>query len=97
VDAVPEPAIYQWTNQVFDQQGKRWAQVDAGGYPSSYWRSGDILGYEFDLAVPPDLPFGGYLWRLGQYTLPNVVTVPVIDAAGLPQSDAFEFQVSVEP
>lgn len=94
---VPAPAMYQWTNQLFDQQGKRWAQVDAAGYPVVYWRNGDIIGYEFSLNLPGDLPTGDYVLRIGQYTLPDIATVPVIDAAGLPQSAAFEFQVLVQP
>jgi hypothetical protein len=97
VDEVPAPATYQWTNQLFDKQGKRWAQVDTAGYPVAYWRSGDVIGYEFGLNLPGDLPDGTYVLRIGQYTLPDIATVPVIDAAGLPQSDAFEFQVSVNP
>jgi hypothetical protein len=97
VDEVPAPATYQWTNQLFDPQGKRWAQVDTNSYPANDWRVGDIIGYEFNLELPGDLPYGEYVLRIGRYTLPDVVTVPVIDVAGLPQSDAFEFQVRVEP
>ncbi len=97
VDSLPPPATFQWTNQLFDAQGKRWAQVDAAGYPAQYWRAGDIIGYEFKLDLPGDLPDGDYVLRVGQYTLPDVATVPVIDAAGLPQSAAFEFQVAVQP
>lgn len=94
---VPAPAMYQWTNQLFDQQGKRWAQVDAAGYPVVYWRNGDIIGYEFSLNLPGDMLAGDYVLRIGQYTLPDIATVPVIDAAGLPQSDAYEFHVLVKP
>ncbi len=94
---VPAPATYQWTNQLFDGRGKRWAQVDAAGYPAAYWRNGDIIGYEFSLNLPGNLPTGDYVLRIGQYTLPDIATVPVIDAAGLPHSAAFEFQVLVEP
>ena len=97
VESVPVPATYQWTNQLFDGQGKRWAQVDAAGYPVSYWRSGDIIGYAYSLDLPGDLPSGDYVLRIGQYTLPDIATVPVIDVAGLPQSDAFEFHVWVKP
>lgn len=97
VDSLPAPAAYQWTNQLFDTPGKRWAQVDAAGYPAQYWRAGDIIGYEFKLDLPGDLPNGEYVLRVGQYTLPDVATVPVIDAAGLPQSAAFEFRVAVQP
>lgn len=97
VDDVPAPAKYQWTNQLFDRQGKRWAQVDAAGYPAAYWRRGDIVGYEFSLSLPSDLPAGDYVLRIGQYTWPDVKTVPTIDTAGLPQSDAFELHLVVQP
>ncbi|MFN8596947.1 MAG: glycosyltransferase family 39 protein [Anaerolineae bacterium] len=97
VDSVPALAMYQWTSQLFDKQGRRWAQVDAAGYPAAYWRSGDIVGYEFGLNLPSDVPTGDYVLRIGQYTWPTVTTVPTIDAAGLPQSDAFEFHLTVKP
>ena len=97
VDDVPAPATYHWTNQLFDKQGRRWAQVDAGGYPAPYWRVGDIIEYQFKLDLPGELPTGAYVLRVGQYTWPEVATVPVIDAAGLPQSDAFELPVRVGP
>lgn len=97
LDEASSAADYHWTNQLFDAHGKRWAQVDAAGYPARYWRRGDIVGYQFSLDLPGDLPAGDYVLRLGQYTFPGVATVPVIDSAGLPQADAFEYRVSVEP
>jgi hypothetical protein len=89
-------ADYHWTNQLFDAQGKRWAQTDAAGYPARYWRRGDIVSCQFGLDLPGDLPPGDYVLRLGQYTYPDVATVPVLDAAGLPQADAFEYRVAMK-
>ena len=97
LDEVSATADYHWTNQLFDAQGRRWAQADAAGYPARYWRRGDIVGYQFSLDLPGDLPSGDYVLRLGQYTFPDVATVPVIDVAGLPQADAVEYRVAVEP
>jgi hypothetical protein len=96
LDEAAATTDYHWTNQLFDAQGKRWAQVDVAGYPARYWRRGDIVNYQFSLDLPDDLPAGDYVLRLGQYTFPDVATVPVIDVAGLPQADAFEYRVSVK-
>ncbi len=32
-----------WTAQLWDKNGRRWAQVDDNGYPARYWRAGDVI------------------------------------------------------
>jgi hypothetical protein len=86
---------YHWTNQLFDQAGKRWAQVDGVGLPSASWRAGDIVQLNFKIDLPPDMPEAGYLLRIGQYTYPDITSVPVIDALNNPQSDAVEIPITI--
>ncbi len=58
------------------------AQADGVGYPSNYWRDGDLVISFFDLR-PITFPI-----RVGMYEYPSVVNVSVMDAAGTPYSDA---------
>ena len=86
---------YHWTAQLWDKDGRRWAQVDDNGYPARYWRAGDVIMQPMTLEVPSDVPAGDYMLRVGQYTWPDVEPVLSIDVAGNPQSDAVEIPVRV--
>jgi hypothetical protein len=86
---------YHWTAQLWDKAGRRWAQVDDNGYPSRYWRAGDVITQDLLLDLPADLPMGDYVLRIGQYTWPDVKPVLSLDVAGNPQSDAVEFALRV--
>ena len=92
----PSMEEYHWTAQLWDRNGRRWTQVDDNGYPTRYWRAGDVITQELVLAVPPDVPAGDYLLRIGQYTWPDVKPVLVLDIMGNPQSDAVEIPLRVE-
>jgi hypothetical protein len=94
---IDQPATdeYHWTAQLWDKNGRRWAQVDDNGYPSRYWRSGDVITQDLRLDIPADIPTGDYVLRIGQYTWPDVKPVLVIDVMGNPQSDAVEIPVRV--
>ncbi len=72
---VPAAADYHFFNHA--QNG----QVDGAGYPSRYWRDGDVYLSFFDFQ--PSGPV-----RVGMYEYPAVTNVPVLDEAGLPYSDA---------
>ncbi len=90
------PSIdYHWTNQLFDQTGKRWAQVDSAGFASRSWRAGDVILFAFQIDLPSDLPAGDYKLRVGQYTYPDIASVPVLDVMNNPRSDAIEIPVTV--
>ncbi len=91
----PSTEEFHWTAQLWDKSGRRWAQVDDNGYPTRYWRAGDVITQDLLLAVPADLPAGDYVLRIGQYTWPDVKPVLVIDVMGNPQSDAVEIPVWV--
>ena len=94
---IDQPAAdeYHWTAQLWDKAGRRWAQVDDNGYPSRYWRVGDVIVQPLTLDVPSDVPTGDYVLRVGQYTWPDVKPVLTLDVAGNPQSDAAEIPVRV--
>jgi hypothetical protein len=87
---------YHWTAQLWDKSGRRWAQVDDNGYPTRYWRAGDVITQNLVLDIPADLPAGDYVLRVGQYTWPEVKPILTIDVMGNPQSDAVEVPVRVE-
>ena len=86
---------YHWTAQLWDKNGRRWAQVDDNGYPTRYWRAGDVVVQDLLLDMPTDVPAGEYVLRVGQYTWPDVKPVLVIDVMNNPQSDAVEIPVRV--
>jgi hypothetical protein len=86
---------YHWTAQLWDKAGRRWAQVDDNGYPTRYWRAGDVITQDLTLDLPAELPAGDYALRIGQYTWPDVKPVLSLDVAGNPQSDAVEIPVRV--
>ncbi|NTU64198.1 MAG: hypothetical protein HGB05_12560, partial [Chloroflexi bacterium] len=86
---------YHWTAQLWDKNGRRWAQVDDNGYPTRYWRAGDVITQDLLIDIPGDMPAGDYVLRIGQYTWPEVKPVLTIDVLGNPQSDAVEIPVRV--
>jgi hypothetical protein len=91
----PAAEEFHWTAQLWDKSGQRRAQVDDNGYPTRYWRAGDVVTQDLLLAVPAELPAGDYVLRVGQYTWPEVKPVLVVDVMGNPQSDAVEIPVRV--
>jgi len=94
---IDQPATeeYHWTAQLWDKNGRRWAQVDDNGYPTRYWRAGDVITQDLLIDIPADIPPGDYALRIGQYTWPEVKPVLTLDVAGNPQSDAVEIPVRV--
>jgi 4-amino-4-deoxy-L-arabinose transferase-like glycosyltransferase len=63
-----------------------WAQDDSEpcrrGYPTSAWRSDEIVIDPYALAVPEDAPAGAYQIAIGFYEWPAMQRLPVLDAAG---------------
>jgi len=58
--------------KLMDANGKTWASLDQmpgdGTYPTSRWLRGEIVRDVHSLHLPPDMPDGLYLLRLGLYT-----------------------------
>jgi hypothetical protein len=63
-------------------------QQDAVGYPTVYRNKGDRILSVFDITSPEQVPMKPEWARVGLYTYPEVVNVPVIDEAGNPVADA---------
>ncbi|CAG0933710.1 hypothetical protein TFLX_03188 [Thermoflexales bacterium] len=91
----PSSEEFHWTAQLWDKRGRRWAQVDDNGYPTRYWRAGDVITQDLLLDVPGEIPTDDYVLRIGQYTWPEVQPVLTLDVAGNPQSDAVEIPARV--
>ena len=90
----PDNADYHFFNHLVDAEGRRWGQRDGPGYPTRYWRAGDLIVSWFDVEIPADAPSGDLRVRTGMYTYPDVAGVPVVDAQGQPVSDAVEWGLS---
>jgi hypothetical protein len=67
-----------------DSDKAQWGQRDAVGYPSALRRKGDRIVSSFDITKPEAEPSEPYWVRIGLYTYPEVIDLPVIDSAGNP-------------
>ncbi|MCR4405436.1 MAG: glycosyltransferase family 39 protein [Anaerolineae bacterium] len=92
--SAPDHTDYHFFNHLVDAEGRRWGQRDGPGYPTRYWRAGDLIVSWFDVEIAADAPSGGLRVRTGMYTYPDVAGVPVVDAQGQPVSDAVEWELS---
>ena len=81
-------ADYHWFTHLIGPDGQRWGQVDGSGYPAQAWRPGDVIALRFGpFTLPLDAPSGRYHVRIGMYTYPEIVNVPVLDSGGNPVGD----------
>lgn len=73
-----------------DGQGRRYAQEDRSGYPTSSWREGDLIWQWSDLTLPADAAAGEYFVELGVYdaNAPGQLRLPVFDAGGTRTGDS---------
>ncbi len=83
----PERQDYHFTVQLLDSEGQLRTQNDHAGFPSDYWRTGDVVLSRFEIPLPDDLPSGLYNLRAGMYSYPDIAAVPVIDPSGSPTDD----------
>jgi hypothetical protein len=60
------------------------AQPNAGHYPTTAWREGEIILDVHEIVLPPDAPPGNYQLEAGMYLLSTLVRLPASDAAGNP-------------
>ncbi|TET99512.1 MAG: hypothetical protein E3J29_02625 [Dehalococcoidia bacterium] len=79
-----------WFNHLMDGYGTRWGQMDGVGFPASGWRVGDTVVTWFDITISPDAPPPPYFVRSGMYIYPDVVNIPLVDAAGNPAGEFIE-------
>jgi len=78
---------YHFFTHLLDEEGRLRSQYDGVGFPTTSWRTGDLVLSRFPLPLPPDLPPGRYSLWAGLYTYPDVVNVAVLDVAGNPAGD----------
>ncbi len=69
---------------LLDQDGQLWVQKDSVGYPTTYRQKGDRIIIEFDINNRDPALSTMHTARVGLYFYPQVINVPVIDAAGNP-------------
>lgn len=87
LDGPPPVGIdYHAFAHLVDADGGRWGQHDLSGFPSASWQTGDLVLTRFQIATDAKTPPGEYWIRLGMYSYPDVVNVPILDAAGNPAS-----------
>ncbi len=79
----PMVADYTAYVHLIDRDGNLVAQTDRQpqGYPTSEWRTGELVVDTFRVVLPPDLTSGSYWLSTGFYSLPDVS--PLGDPADL--------------
>jgi 4-amino-4-deoxy-L-arabinose transferase-like glycosyltransferase len=83
----PSGTDYHFFTHLLDEEGRLRSQHDGAGFPTASWQAGDLVLSRFPIPIPPDLPPGHYSVWAGLYSYPDVVNVPVLDAAGNPTGD----------
>ena len=84
----PQDIDYHTFAHLLNADGERVGQRDLSGFSTSSWQTGDLVLTHFRIEIDAD-SFPGEFWaRLGMYTYPDVVNVPVVDGAGNPVTDA---------
>jgi hypothetical protein len=69
---------------LLDGDKEQWGQRDSTGYPTMLRRKGDRVVSLFDITVFEEVPPEPHWARVGLYTFPEVIDVPIIDHAGNP-------------
>lgn len=82
-------ADYHFFNHLIDGHEQRVSQADAAAFSASLWLPGEVVISRFAIPWPADAT-SPLTMRVGMYTYPDIVNVPVLDIAGLPLSDAVE-------
>ncbi len=84
----PEGTGYHQFAHLVDADGLKFGQHDLSSFPAASWRTGDLVLTRFQIAIDDAAPPGAYWIRMGMYSYPEVVNVPVVDGAGNPTADA---------
>jgi hypothetical protein len=87
VEGEPLKTEIHWFNQLIDEDGHQWAQMDAAGFPTSSWRQSDTILLWFDIAISPDASPPPYFMRTGAYFYPEITNVQLLDVAGNPAGE----------
>lgn len=89
------PARFHFFNHVQDALGQRIAQTDKPAFRADQWQAGDIVISQFLLQ---DIEKGlrPLTIRTGMYRYPSLESVPLLDVAANPYSDAAEVVIPLE-
>ena len=85
-----DDVYYHWFNHLLDAEEQQRGQQDGPSFHTEYWQAGDTVLNWFDLQVPPDVPPGDYMMRVGMYTYARsdvIENVPLVDASGEPAGE----------
>lgn len=80
----------QLFNPVVDRDGDRWGQKDGVGLSVCSSSEADSVFTWLDIVMSRDALPPPYCIRRGWYTYPDVVNVPLVDAAGKPAAQFVE-------
>jgi 4-amino-4-deoxy-L-arabinose transferase-like glycosyltransferase len=84
----PQDVDYHAFAHLVDTNGERFGQHDMSSFATTSWQTGDLVLTRFQIEIDSNAPAGEYWIRLGMYGYPDIVNVPVVDAAGNPVADA---------
>jgi len=79
-------------SHLVDGQGRKWAQLDAFGWPTYRWREGETVVAWYRLQLSPDTPPGPYRVLVGMYDWRDGERSPLVNEAGRPMGDAVELE-----
>jgi hypothetical protein len=79
--------------QLVDSRGRVVGQEDTEGYPLAYRKKGDRIISRFDITIDSGDPPGLAAVRVGMYSYPDLVHVPVIDGRGNPVGAAVDLDL----
>ena len=82
---------YTVFTHLLDTEGHVRGQKDSvscgGACPTTSWLQGEIIADEYEIAVDPDAPAGGYQIEVGMYDPDTMCRLPIFDEAGRPLHD----------
>ena len=81
------PVTTQFYVHLRNENGETMAQFDGNGYPAFNWKAGDLVIHRFPVTLPDKISPGEYEIRAGMYTLPDINSIPVVNAEGNPIDD----------
>ena len=82
--APPQATSYHFFAHLVDGEGRLFAQHDGVGFPTVFWKPGDLVLSRFVIPVPAS---GKYKVWNGMYTYPEVRNVSFLDVAGNPAGE----------
>lgn len=83
----PSGVNYHFFAHLLDGDGRLHSQYDGTGFPTVYWRAGDLVLSRFPMLISANSSAGRYQVWAGLYSYPDVVNVSFLDVAGNPAGD----------